>query len=106
MADSKKAKLLSKGDIEKKLLDSMIIDENPEFDDLNKEAEEIQDSEKAAEIIGQYEDIIKTKKKVIVKVAFHQGQIFKRFKEEEEFAKLHNELGIQQTTIIFKVKRL
>ena len=65
MADSKKAKLLSKGDIEKKLLDSMIIDENPEFDDLNKEAEEIQDSEKAAEIIRQYEDIIKTKKKVL-----------------------------------------
>ena len=103
MADSKKAKLLPKGDIEKKLLDSMIIDENPEFDDLNKEAEEIQDSEKAAEIIRLYEDIIKTKKKVIVKVAFHQGQIFKRFKEKEKFAKLHNELGIQQTTIIFKV---
>ena len=84
MADSKKAKLLSKGDIEKKLLDSMIIDENPEFDDLNKEAEEIQDSEKAAEIIRQYEDIIKTKKKGIINVAFHQGQIFKRFKDNEK----------------------
>ena len=40
----------------------MIIDENLEFDDLNKEAEKIQDPEKAAEIIKQYEDIIKTKK--------------------------------------------
>ena len=40
----------------------MIIDKNLEFDDLNKEAEKIQDPEKAAEIIKQYEDVIKTKK--------------------------------------------
>ena len=51
----------------------MIIDENLEFDDLNKEAEEIQDPEKAAGIIKRYEDIIKTKNKGIISVAFHQG---------------------------------
>ena len=62
----------------------MIIDENLEFEDLNKEAEEIQDPEKAAEIMRQYEDIIKTKKKGIINVAFHQGQIFKRFKDNEK----------------------
>ena len=39
----------------------MIIDEVVEFEDLNKEAEEIQDPEKAAEIIKRYEDIIKRK---------------------------------------------
>ena len=76
----------------KQLLHSMIIDGNLEFDDLKKEAEEIQNPEKAAEIIRQYEDIIKTKKKGIINVAFHQGQIFKRFKEKEKFAKLVNEL--------------
>ena len=81
MADSKKAKRLSKEEIKKQLLDSMIIDEVVEFEDLNKEAEEIQDPEKAAEIIKRYEDIIKTKKKGIINVAFLQGQIFKRFKE-------------------------
>ena len=63
LADSKKTKCLSKEEIEKQLLDSMIIDENLEFDDLNKEAKEIQDPEKAAEIIKRYEDIIKTKRK-------------------------------------------
>ena len=56
----------------------MIIDENLAFDDLNKEAEENR----------QYEDIIKTKKKGIINVTFHQGQIFKRFKEKEKFSKL------------------
>ena len=47
MADSKKAKRLSKEEIKKQLLDSMIIDEKLEFEDLNKKAEEMQDPEKA-----------------------------------------------------------
>ena len=81
VTDNKKAKRLSKEEIKKKLLDSMTIDEVVEFDDLNKEAEEIQDPEKAAEIIKRYENIIKIKKKGIINVAFYQGQIFKRFKE-------------------------
>ena len=100
MADSKKAKRLSKEEIKKQLLDSMIIDEVAEFEDLNKEAKETKDPEKAAEIIKRYEDIIKTKKKGIINVAYHQGQVFKRFKEKEKFAKLVMELGIHKTTII------
>ena len=93
-ADSKNATRLSKEEIKKQLLHSMIIDENLEFDDLNKETEKIQDPEKAAGITKRYEDIIKTKKKGIINVAFHQGQSFKRFKEKEKFAKLVSELGI------------
>ena len=103
VADSKKAKRLSKEEIIKQLLDFMIIDENLEFDDLNKETEEIQDSEKAAEIIKRFEDVIRTKKKGIINVVFHQGQILKRFKEKEKFAKLVSELGVHKTTIIFKI---
>ena len=101
MVDSKTATRLWKEEIKKQLLHSMIIDGNLEFDDLKKEAEEIQDTEKAAEKIRQYEDIIKTKKKGIINVAFHQGQIFKGFKEKEKFAKLVNEFWIHKTTIIF-----
>ena len=43
------------------------------------------------------------KKKGIINVAYHQGQVFKRFKEKEKFAKLVSELGIHKTTIIFKI---
>ena len=71
MVDSKKTKCKSREEIKKQLLDSMIIDENLEFDDLNKEAEEVQDPEKAAKIIKRYEDIIKRKKKGIINVAYH-----------------------------------
>ena len=85
------------------LLDSMTIDEIVEFDDLNKEAEKLLDPEKAAEIIKRYEYIIKTKNKGITNVAYHLGQVFKKFKEKEKFAKLVNELRIYKTTIIFRI---
>ena len=96
-------KRISKEEIEKRLLDSMIIDENLEVDDLNKEAEEVQDPEKTVKIIKRYEDIIKTERKRILNVAYHQGQVFKIFKEKEKFAKLVSELGFHKTTIIFKI---
>ena len=103
VADSKKVKRLSKEEIKKQLLDSMIIDEVAEFENLNKEAEEVQDPEEAAEIIKQYEDVIKTKKKGIINVAYHEGQVFKTFKEKQNFLKLVSELGIHKTTISFKI---
>ena len=62
MADSKKTKRLSKDKIKKQLLESIIINEATEFKELNKKAEEIQESEEAAKVIKQYKDIIKTKR--------------------------------------------
>ena len=85
---NKKAKRLSKEEIKKKLLDSMTIDEIVEFDDLNKEAEKTQDPEEAAKIIKRYEDIINTKNKGIINVAYHQRQVFKRFQEKQKFLSL------------------
>ena len=84
-------------------MDSIIIDEVLKCEDLNKEAEEVQDLEKAADIIKRYEIIIKIKNKGIINVAYHQGQVFKRFKEKEKFTKLVTELGIHKNTIIFRI---
>ena len=102
-ADNKKAKRPSKEKIKKQLLESMIIGEVVESEDLNKEAEEIEESERAVRIIKRYEDIIKTKKKGIISIAYYQGKVFKRFKEKEKFVKLVSELGIHKNTIIFKI---
>ena len=82
VTDSKKAKRLPKEEIKKKLLDSMTVGEILKFDDLNKEAEEVQDPEKPVIIIEWYENIINTKRKGIINIAYHQGQVFKRFKEK------------------------
>ena len=43
------------------------------------------------------------KNKGIINVAYHQGQVFKRFKEKEKFTKLVDKLGIHKNTIIFKI---
>ena len=56
-----------------------------------------------AEVIKQYEFIIKTKKKRIISIAYYQGKVFKRFKEKEKFIKLGSQLGIHKNTIIFKI---
>ena len=61
MKDDKKAKRLSKEEIKTKLLDSITIDEVLERKDLNKEAEEVKDLERAAKIMKRYEDIIEMK---------------------------------------------
>ena len=61
----------------------MTIDEVLECEDLNKDAEKVQDPEEAATIIKRYEDIIKTKNKGIINIAYHQGQVFKRLKKKK-----------------------
>ena len=81
--DNKKAKRLSKEEIQKKLLDSMTMDEIVEFDILNQEAEKTEDPEEAGKIIKRYEDIIKTKNKGIINVAYHQGQVLKDLKKRK-----------------------
>ena len=53
-ADGKKTKRLSKEEIKKQLLESIIINQVVEPEELNKKAEEIQESEKVAEVIKQY----------------------------------------------------
>ena len=88
LADGKKTKRISKEEIKKRLLDSMIIDENLEFDDLKKEVEEIQDPQEAAKIIKRYEDIIKTRNKRIINVAYHQGQVLKDLRKRKSLLSL------------------
>ena len=69
---------------------------------MNKIAKEVEKPEDAAAVIKQYEDIIRTKKKGIMSIAYHQGKVFKRFKDKERFIKLVNEFKVHKSTIIFK----
>ena len=102
-ADSKKTKRLSQEEIKKQLLESIVINEVVESEELNRETEEVQDPEEAAKVIQMYENIIKTKKKGIISIAYHQGKVFKKFKDKEKFITLVSWLGIHKTTIIFKI---
>ena len=81
----------------------MIVNEVVESDELNKKAEEVQDPEEAAKVIQKYENIIRTKKKKIVSIAYDQSKVFKKFKDKEKFITLVSHLGIHKNTIIFKI---
>ena len=96
-ADSKKTKRLSKEEIKKQLLDSMIV---------NEVVQEPEEPEEAAKVIKQYEDIIKTKKKGIINIGYNQGLVFKRSKVKEKFIKLFSQIGIPKDTVTVKINAL
>ena len=54
-------------------------------------------------MIQKYKNIIKTKKKGIISIAYHQGKVFKKFNGKEKFMKLVSWLGIHKNTIIFNI---
>ena len=102
-AEVKKTKRLIPEEIKKQLIESMIVNEVAESDQLNKKAEELQKPEDAADLIKQYESIIWTTKKRIINIAFHQGKVFKKYKDKEKFITLISRLVINKTTVIFKI---
>ena len=99
-SDIKKPKRVTQDEAKKELIELMVNNEVAVTDELNKQAEEVQKPEDAADLIKQYEDIIRTKKKGIINIAFHQGKVFKKFKDKEKFITLVSWLGIHKATII------
>ena len=82
---SKKTKRLGNNEIKKQLLEFITINNAVEIDEINKLADKVEKPEHAANIIKEYEETFRTKKKGIIAAAFHQGKLFKRSKENEKF---------------------
>ena len=101
--NSKKTKRLNKDEIKKQLLKSITINNVIKIDDLNELAETVEKPEEAADIIKQYEEILHTKRKGIIFVAYYQGKVFRRFKEKEKFIQMVGKLKFHKSTIIFKI---
>ena len=76
-ADSKKTKRLSQEAIKKQLLELIVINEFIESEDLNRQAEEVEDLKEAAKVIQKYENIIKTKKEGIVSIHIIKARFLK-----------------------------
>ena len=102
-SDAKKTEIFTQDEVKQELIELMVINDAAETDELNKKAEEVQDPEEAADVMKQYEDIIRTKKKGTINIAFHQGKVFKSFKDKENFIKLITEFKVHKSTIIFKI---
>ena len=102
-AEAKKTRKLTQDEIKRKLIESLVMNDTIKGDELTRKAREVEDPEKAAEMIQECERIIRTKKKDIIRIAYHQGKVFKKSKDKEKFISLVNKLGIHKTTIILKI---
>ena len=85
------------------MIDSLFDKDIIKTGKLNEKADKVENPEDATAIIKQYEDIIRTKKNNIISIAYHQGKVFKRFKDKEKFIKLVNEFKVHNSTTIFKI---
>ena len=97
--NGKKTKLLNKDEIKKQLIDSIIINNAIKIDNLNELAEKVEKPKEAANK-KKYEEILRTKRKGIISLAYYQGKLFKHFKEEKKFIQTVSKWKIHKSTII------
>ena len=101
--DAKKKKRLGLDEVKQKLVESIIVNDTVENEELKKKADKVEEPEKAAEVIKECENIMKTNKKGIVWVAYYQGKVFTKFKDKKKFSTLVNQWKIHKTTIVFNI---
>ena len=81
----------------------MVNNDIIENDELNEKTDKVEKPEDAATVVKQYENIIRTKKKGIISIAYHPGSVFKRLKDKEKFIRLVNEFKAHKSTTTFKI---
>ena len=69
--NAKKTRRLDKDEIKKQLIKSMVNNDLVDTDQLKKKADKVEKPEDAAAFIKQYEDIIRTKKKGVISIAYY-----------------------------------
>ena len=92
-----------KKEIKKRLTDTIVNNDIIETEKLNEKADRVEKPNDGTDVIKQYEDIIRTKKKGIISTAYHEGKVFKRFKDKEKFIRLVMGSKVHRCTIIFKI---
>ena len=65
-------------------MDTIVYNENIEAEDLNELANIVGKCEETMDIIKKYEDITKTNKKNMMFLAYQQGKVFRKFKENRK----------------------
>ena len=92
----------NKENIKQRLIDSLVNNDTIETEELKQEANRVKKLEDAADVIKQYEEILRTKRKGIISVAYHQGRVFRRFHEKEMFVRLVANFKIHKNAMISK----
>ena len=89
-------------EIFEKLMESIMSEEvvTEAVEDLSRNVDSLDD---AVKLVGKIERIIKSKKYSILILAYYQGLIFKKFKENIKFTGAVSNLKIGKATINFKI---
>ena len=66
-------------------------------------ASSVESPDDAAELISKIERVMKSKKNNILVLAYYQGIIFKKFKENSKFTSAVADLKISKATVNFKI---
>lgn len=93
----------SKQEIKKKLEESIINDDKHENKDIKQKAVKVRKCEDEAAAIREIEDIILSKNKNKIWIAYQQVKFFEKFKEKEKFVNMIKYFGVSKLTIVFKV---
>ena len=78
-----------------------IMSEEVDSEDLEDLSRNVDSPDDAVKFIGRIERIMKSKKNNIVILVYHQGLIFKKFKENDKFTSAVTNLKIGKATINF-----
>ena len=84
------------------MIEAITINNTVERKELNELAAKVQKPEEAADIIKQYEEVLRTERKGMVSVAYYQDKIFKRLTEKEKFIQMVSKLKIHKTLLFLK----
>ena len=80
-----------------------IMSEEVDSEDLEDLSRNVDSPDDAVKLVGRVERIMKSKKNNIVILVYHQGLIFKKFKENDKFTSAVTNLKIGKATINFKI---
>ena len=95
----------TKTEIKKELEDSIINGSENEIADMEDKVNRCILNEDAIKVIQDFEQIIKNKKNDIVWLAYYQGQIFQKFRENERFISgMVLKFHVSKSTIYLKLR--
>ena len=96
---NRKTKLEIKKEVEESLKNGKTNENTEKQEKVNN----LTTSEDATKVVQKFEQIIKNKKSNIMCLTYHQGQIFQKFKEKEQFVSMVSQFGVSKSTIGFKI---
>ena len=87
--------------IKKELQESILKASEEEKANLNEEVKNVKSLNERISLVQKYKNLLKGANKKIINIVGKQGELLKRFKEEDEF---FNSVGLSKLNIYFKMR--